>query len=154
MIHDAVCSSRSQQHNIERWGGEDGNWISKKKKEKKNWTMYVIFPLTTMITSSLLGGWSPNSDWAPLYLRADRHFQPPASQNYHSICKQKSVYIPWLLAWNSSLSKYFDHKFQIKFAGLGDLNHLDLNHGFKSRFKSTDFVYKNQWLKSIFFIFL
>ena len=35
MIRDAVCSSRSQQHNIERWGGEDGNWISKKKKPKK-----------------------------------------------------------------------------------------------------------------------
>ena len=32
MIRDAVCSSRSQQHNIERWGGEDGNWIPKKKK--------------------------------------------------------------------------------------------------------------------------
>ena len=66
--------------------------------------MYVIFPLTTMITSSLLGGWSPNSDWAPLYLCADRHFQPPASQNYRSIRKQKSVYIPWSLAWNSNLN--------------------------------------------------
>ena len=33
MIRDAVCLLRSQQHNIERWGGEDGNWISEKKKK-------------------------------------------------------------------------------------------------------------------------
>ena len=30
MIRDGVHSSRSQQHNIERWGGEDGNGISKR----------------------------------------------------------------------------------------------------------------------------
>ena len=30
MIRDEVCSSRSQQHNIERWAGEDETWISKK----------------------------------------------------------------------------------------------------------------------------
>ena len=32
----------------------------------------------------------------------------------------------------------------IYFAGLADLNHLDLNHRFKSRFKSSDFLNKNQ----------
>ena len=39
-------------------------------------------------------------------------------------------------------------------SGLADLNHLDLNHQFKSRFKSTDFFIKISDLNQYFFIFL
>ena len=65
------------------------------------------------------------------------------SHVFFTLAAKRGIFLGGGFAWQKMIKKSCN-------TGLADLNHVDLNHWFKSWNNSIDFLNKNQWFKSKF----